>query len=52
MNTRRTERRKAVAELAAGGMSQRAIGKMLGVDHKTVHGDLGIYEHLLEEVLS
>jgi hypothetical protein len=35
------ERREAVAELADEGMSQREIGDVLGVDHKTVGRDLG-----------
>jgi hypothetical protein len=33
-------RQKAVVELRLAGMSQRAIGAALGVDHKTVAGDL------------
>jgi hypothetical protein len=34
------ERREAVAELDAEGMSQREIGDTLGVDHRTVGNDL------------
>ncbi len=34
------QRREAVAELAQTGMSTRAIGSALGVDHKTVSNDL------------
>lgn len=34
------ERREAVTELNDEGMSQRQIGAVLGVDHKTVSNDL------------
>jgi transposase len=34
------ERRRLVAELAASGMSQRAIAAAVGVDKRTVWGDL------------
>ena len=34
------DRRAAVKELAGDGMSQRGIGEVLGVDHRTVGGDL------------
>ncbi len=33
------ERREAVKELTDEGLSQREIGEVLGVDHKTVHRD-------------
>jgi IS30 family transposase len=36
------DRREAVKELAAEGMSQRAIGEVLGVHHSTVAEDLAI----------
>ena len=34
------ERREAVLELSRAGMSQREIGGVLGVDHRTIGNDL------------
>jgi len=46
------QRREAVAELAAEGMSQRGIAEVLGVDHETVRRDLSVANATLVSVES